>query len=291
MPQDTRSLWEQLDSEVEPWRRGRFALLLVAIFSVILQALIFYAGIMMGDLQALLVFSSICVVFWLPFYFIWIGVHWIRWLIGALAGLSGFWSLIWGWRDENGVLVLVGAINFLIAAYFCLSSSVYFFAKRQSEKRNWLHSLVVGAVFVLLLATFFLGSLGLFAYKTRLQADAVEFVDEAAEHIYSNEERDWLLTHSTENWLVELKGENLDAFFSLMNRRPGPVLQITPASGPVHLVYHFPSQFTFMADLAADGKSGYGPVRLHFFILNSSQGWRIEKTWWEQLYTEKPPSF
>jgi hypothetical protein len=291
MPPETRSLWEIYDSEVEPWRRGRFVLVLVAIFSAILQGVVFAAGIMMGDIQGLLVFSSICVVFWLPFYFIWIGVHWIRLLVGAVAGLSGFCSLIWGLRDSNGFLVLFGAINLLIGAYFCLSSSVYFFAKRQHENRSWLHSLIVAAVFILLLATFFLGSIGVFAYRTRLQADAIQFVAEAAEHIYTNEDRDWLLTHSTENALVELKGQNLDVFFALMNRRPGPVLQISAASGPVHLVYHFPSRFTFIGHLSADGKSAYGPFRLHFLIFNSGQAWQIERTWWEQLYTESPPSF
>jgi hypothetical protein len=40
MAKEIRSLWEQFDSEVEPWRRGRIMLLSIAAFYLVAQSLI-----------------------------------------------------------------------------------------------------------------------------------------------------------------------------------------------------------------------------------------------------------
>jgi hypothetical protein len=291
MPSESRSLWEQLDSEVEPWRRGRFVIALIATFSLLLQTSVFVANIMDGNIEAVLAFGSVCAVFWLQFYFIWIGVQWIRWVVGAWAGLGGFCSLIWGWRDGNGLLILVGVINLLIGSYFCLSSSVYFFAKRQQERRSWLHSLVIAGVFVLLFLTFVIGTIGLFGYRARTYADAIQFVDEAAEHIYTDQDREWMFAHLSPVDLAAGTQESLNAFFAQNVGRLGPVLQISTPTGPLRLIYHFPVQFTSKAQLAAEGKSGYGPVRIYFWISDTGEGWKIDRTWWERTYTESPPSY
>src|SRR5437899_3246249 len=137
MPQETRSLWEQLDSEVEPWRRGRVALISIAALNFVLQALDIALHMLLGDIERVLFDAAVFVLFWLQFYFIWIGVHWIRWLAGAWAGVTGFCFIIWAVRDNNPVMGVFGAINLMVATYFCFSSSVYFFAKRQRETIRW----------------------------------------------------------------------------------------------------------------------------------------------------------
>src|SRR6266702_501096 len=100
MPPETRSLWEQLDSEVEPWRRGRLVLVSIGSFYLLLQVVSLFANLRLGNLEALSVSAASCAVFWLLFYLIWIGVNWIRWVAGAWCGLSGFAYLIWALRDQ-----------------------------------------------------------------------------------------------------------------------------------------------------------------------------------------------
>ena len=291
MPPDTRSLWEQYDSEVEPWRRGRTVLGSIGTFYFLLQAAAFIAAVKAGNIEAVVVFSSVCAVFWLLFYFIWIGVQWIRWLAGAWCGLNGFIFLIWALTDSNGLFATIGSINLIIGAYLCFSSSVYFFAKHQQEQRSWLHSLAVGSVFVLLLLTFIAGSVGLFIYHGQLYADAVQFTDQAAEHIYTDQDPDWMFAHFSRDEISAVSPESLRAFFRDNVGRVGPVLQISTPTGPVWFTYHFPAQFVGWARMSAEGKSAFGPVRIHFDICDPGNGWRIDKTWSERTYTEKPPDY
>ena len=292
MPPETRSLWEQLDSDVEPWRRGRTALIAIGAFYLLLQGWSVYQNLSLENPEAVLGFAIFCTVFWLQFYLIWIGVNWVRWLAGAWLGLSGFSFLIWALRDGDMLLAAAGAINCIIAAYFCISSSVYFFAKRQRENRSWLHSGMVVAVFVLLSFTFFVASVALFAYHARAQATAIEFTQEADVHIYSDQDREWMFANLPPDVLAASTPKSLNAFFDQNVGRVGPVLQIsTPTAESVRLVYHFPRQFSFRAQLAADGKSSYGPVRIHFWIADDGRGWEIDRTWWERTYTESPPSY
>ena len=44
MPQDTRSLWEQFDSEVEPWRRGRAVMATIGAFYFLIPAVLCVAA-------------------------------------------------------------------------------------------------------------------------------------------------------------------------------------------------------------------------------------------------------
>ena len=290
-PQDTRSLWEQFDSDVEPWRRGRAVLIMVGAFYFLLQAAVFFAAVKDGNIEAVLVFGSACAVFWLLFYFIWIGVQWIRWLAGAWCGLNGFTLLIWALIYTDGLFASVGSINLIIAAYLCLSPSVYFFGKHQREQRNWLHSLAIGVVFVLLFATFVTGSVGLFVYHARISADAVEFANQAAERIYTDQDREWMFAHFSPDEISAVNADALNGFFRDNVGRIGPVLQISTPTGQVRLIYHFPAEFISHAQLSAEGKSGHGPVRIHFWISDVGGGWTIDRTWSEPTYTEKPPDY
>ena len=291
MPPETRSLWEQYDSEVEPWRRGRAALVIIGLFYFLLQAAVFIAAVKAGNIEAIVLFSSICAVFWLLCYFIWIGVHWIRWLAGAWSGLNAFILLIWALTDSNGLFATIGSINLIIAAYLCFSSSVFFFAKHQQEKRNWLHSLAVGTVFVLLFLTFFAGGIGLLVYHARLYADAVHFADQAAEHIYTDQDSEWMFANFSADEIAAVSPESLRGFFRDNVGRIGPVLQISPPSGTVWFIYHFPAEIIARAELSAEGKSSFGPVRLHFSISDPGDGWKIDRTWSERTYTERPPDY
>ena len=263
----------------------------IGTLNFLLQAIVFIRAVKEGNIESLVLFGSVCAVFWLLFYFIWIGVQWIRWLAGAWCGLNGFILLIWALTDSNGLFATIGSINLIIGTYLCFSSSVYFFAKHQQERRDWLHSLAVGSVFVLLFLTFIAGSIGLFLYHIRLYADAVQFADQAAEHIYTDQDADWMFAHFSPDEIAAVSPEGLRAFFRDNVGRVGPVLEISRPAGSVSFSYHFPAQFVAWAQMRSEGKSSFGPVHVYFDISDPGNGWRIDKTWSERAYTEKPPDY
>jgi len=288
VPPETRSLWEQFDSEVEPWRRGRAALLVMGAFYLLLQGAGVYQTLRLGNFEGLLGSAAFCAVFWLLFYLIWIGVNWIRWLAGAWLGLTGFCLLIWALRDGDMVLSAAGAVNLLIATYFCLSPSVYFFAKRQRENRSWLHSGMVVAAFVLLSFTFFIGTVGLVVYRAHVQQEAIEFAQEAAEHIYGDDDRDWLLRHLTAQAKASDDQRSAINVFNDAIQFMGPVTQISAPSGEARVFYHPLLTFASEAHMVADGMSAYGHARLYFLLIDSGHGWQVQSTWWEHPGTPMP---
>ena len=139
-------LWREVVGDTEPWRRGRLFLALLAIWTFASHLLLIGSQILVGRLDVLLAAAIGALVWWLLFYFIWIGVHWVRWLSAGLSGLTAFANLIWGIVYGNPVRLVDGLIALPLAAYLGLAPSVYFFAKRQKETVRWKESLIVGAV-------------------------------------------------------------------------------------------------------------------------------------------------
>ena len=164
MSEETRSLWEIYDSEKELWRRGRSILLLIGLLCFILQALFIAAAVSVGNVDRVLIFGVMVALFWLQFYFVWIGVHWLRWLWGAWNLAAGFCLLIWAWRD-SGMETLSGSASLIIGFYLCFSPSIYFFAKRQRETVRWKESLLFGLVCFLVLLTIGAGIIGLAGFR------------------------------------------------------------------------------------------------------------------------------
>src|SRR5438105_10984760 len=103
MSEETRSLWEIYDSEVPPWRRGRTILTCIAFFHFLLQCLLAIGLALSGNLDRIFFFGLAAVLFWLQFYFVWIGVRWLRWLWGAWNVATGFCLIIWAWRDLSAI--------------------------------------------------------------------------------------------------------------------------------------------------------------------------------------------
>jgi hypothetical protein len=82
MPDESPSLWEQFDSEIEPWRRGRGILICIAAFYIVAQSLILAASILLGNIERFLIFgvgavSSGC-------FFILFG--------SVFTGSAGYWA-------------------------------------------------------------------------------------------------------------------------------------------------------------------------------------------------------
>jgi|SRR5580700_3724804 hypothetical protein len=283
MREDTRSLWEQYHSEVEPWRRGRAILVTIGLGYLISQAAIAAAAISVGNIEQLLLFGIGCVLFWLLFYFIWIGVHWIRWLAGASAGASGFCWLIWGFGGSNAIMVSFGVINLLLASYFCLSPSVYFFAKHQRETVRWKETAAVGAACLLLLCSIAAALTALWAFRNEQLQEAIEFAETAGEEVYINADHDWALSHVTQRSLQQDGRERLDYFFRVSNQSLRSVREISNPRGWLRMRFHFPSHFEWDAYVIARAESQSGPAELHFLLSKSKENWEIDHMWWKYL--------
>jgi hypothetical protein len=281
MGEEPRSLWEELDSAVEPWRRGRAVLVTIGCGYFVVQALFIALQIAIGNIEQLLAFSIGCVIFWLQFYFIWIGVHWIRWLVGAWAGVLGFYWLLWGFHDGNVVMACFGAANVLIASYFCLAPSVYFFAKRQREKRDWKRSFSMAAVFVLVFLTLFLGGVGFQAYKLQLETEAREFGDMVFAHTFSDHDLYFCIGQMTEQALAASGGRNqMTQFLKYTLEQAGDVHDIHRTASHLAISYLFPTRIRCAGVVLAEGSGLRGPVQLHLAVTKEHEGWRIENISW-----------
>lgn len=282
MSEEKRSLWEVYASEVEPWRRGRAVLIVIGVSYFVLQALSVWAHLALGSFEQVFALVTGCLIFWLLFYFIWIGVHWVRWLAGAWSGLIGFCWLIWGIRDSNIIMECFAVGNLFVATYYCLSPSVFSFAKRQAERRSWLYSIAVAAVFVLGLLAFFAGALGLFVYKAKLEREAHDFADDAFMRVFSDHDGEFFADHLTEHTLVANGGRAHAVKFIAGTRfNPGNVEHVTPSNGTTRLSYRFPATLEGTAEMVSRAATIYGPLQLHMRLIESDHDWKIESLWWD----------
>lgn len=111
--------------------------------------------------------------------------------------LVAFANLIWGLRDGNALRIIDGTLGLPIAAYLGLAPSVYFFALRQKEVVRWKESLIVAAVFGLLLVSAGAAMLALFGYKAHLESRGRAFADRAFRRIFVDGDSEFLRSHAT----------------------------------------------------------------------------------------------
>jgi hypothetical protein len=282
MAKDERSLWEVYDSEIEPWRRGRIVLVTIAFFQFLFPCLVLVTKATLGDIEYALGFGVGVVFLWILFYFIWVGIHWVRWLYGGWNALLGFVLLIWGWRDNN-ILAVVGCAQLVAGGYLCLSPSVYAFAKRQRETVSWKEWLVFAAICLLILTSLGAAMLGLFAYRVRLNHSASTFAGHAARRIYGEPDRSWIFSHLTRRSLSRNGGRARMEQFLVKTRELGSLRQITCSDGAARLRFHFPASFESEARVICRAETEGGPVLLYFILWNFGADWEIERVWWEYL--------
>lgn len=240
MPSDTpEPLWREVVGETEPWRRGRLFLVLLAIWTFLMQCLAIGPQILLGRIDLVLAGSVSALIVWLLFYFVWIGVHWVRWLIGGFMGLVAFANLIWGTRDGNALRMIDGSIGLPVAGYLGLAPSVYFFALRQKEVVRWKESLVVAAVFALLLLSVGAGILALYGCKAHLENRA--FADKAFRRVFVDGDTNFLRSHATERLMQEEGWEKLSRFMAGRYMAIGVVRDVRPARGNA-FGYAFPAR-------------------------------------------------
>lgn len=274
-------LWREVVGDREPWRRGRLLLLGFAALTLAAQAYLFFSAISAGAIDVVLGLGLNAALFWLQFYFIWIGVHWVRWLLGGWNMLVGFCLLIWGWRDSDGVQAVTGILTFVVGVYLCFSPSIYFFAIRQKDRRRLIESAVVAFVSLLILLSLGSGATAMFAYKEQLKAGAHEFADEAFSHIFAQHDTYFLMNHVTDELMRMGGGQmRLTQFLQDATIRAGDVSKIKPTIGEIHLWYGFPTRLESGGAMASEGIGSDGPVELYLRLIQDERGWQIDAVSW-----------
>jgi hypothetical protein len=142
---------------------------------------------------------------------------------------------------------------------------------------------MIASVFVLQCVTFLIGAVGLVGYRAHVRAAAIDFVQEAAQRVYGDQDRDWLVRHSTREAVSERAG--VITVFDEAARFMGPVRQISATTGEARVFYRFPATFLSNADMVADGESAFGHACLYFAIVDLGSGWQVQWTWWEHSGT------
>ncbi len=225
-------------------------------------------------LDPLIFNAAMIALFWLQFYFIWIGVSWVRWMQAGLGGLAGFALISWGLRDGMVLWVALGIVSFALAAYLGLAPSVYFFARHQRERRRWTDVLAVVAVFLLLLVSLGAGIAGLRGYRTSRMTEAQKFADHAFRHIFTEHDTQFLLTHTTTRLMKEGGGVGgLTKFLQVTTMRAGDVYEIKPASTTLQRWYKFPFGVGTYGDATSEGIGERGPVKLWMRIGEDGPDW------------------
>lgn len=280
-PEKVEPLWRTVVGEPEPWRRGRLFLILLGVLTFLVHCLTLGQCLLWGDIERLFVTTVYVLIFWLQYYFIWIGVHWVRWLNGAWSMLVGFVLVIWGWRDQVSVAVLVGIYLLCMGAYLALAPSVYFFAKRQRESVRWLEALVVAAAFLVLLGSIGCGIVGLLAHKASLEQEARQFADTAFRSIFTEHDTYFMLDHASKNLLDTGGGrEGLTRFLQATTIQAGDVGDIQPAQGTVRFRYSIPLQLGSEGEMITEGRGDRGRIRLRMVVIETGNDWTIDAIRW-----------
>ncbi|MFN2507678.1 MAG: hypothetical protein ABR589_02785 [Chthoniobacterales bacterium] len=276
---EPESLWNF--GEPEPWRRGRAILLSIAAFFAIVQALIFLAALLGGALEGALALAISFALWWLAFAFIWLGTHWVRWLLGAWTLFLGFVLFIWGIRDENMIQWTGGVVDLIVGA-LCFAPSVHFFAVRQKENIRWPEKAIVAVVFLLLLASVFSALVGVNLYRITMEREARRYGEEALRRIFIENDTGFLLDEATERWKQNPHGA-LGVTRPLTDKylRLGDVQNTRVTVVAVRSLYEFPARVRYVGVIDGHGFARCGQVNLRLEVNRSAQGWRISGFWWQ----------
>lgn len=273
---EPEKLWASVVGDTEPWRRGRLFLVLLAVCQVLTHLLTIGSQLLIGNVELLLAISVGAIAFWLSFYFIWIGVHWVRWLCGGFSCLLGFAKLIWGWRDGSSLLLIDGTISLVTGAYLGFAPSVYFFALRQKETVRWKETLAVAAVFALLLTSACVTMAGLSTYKGQLEQRGREFADQVFRRVFMEGDSAFLKTHVTDRLLQEAGWERLSRLVGSRYMQTGEARDLQPSQGRLRFWLRLP--FTLVAEgvMSTQANTEKGPVVFHLRIGGTRGEWQID---------------
>jgi hypothetical protein len=287
-------LWrEVVIGDTEPWRRGRLFLVAVAILSLLSQGFVALNGIIAGYIEFVLVQGIVSLLFWFQFYFIWIGIHWVRWFNGGLNALYGFALIIWGFRDGNTISGLIGVYSLVVGCYMAFAPSVYFFAKRQRETVRRGESLAIAFVSLVLFGTLVAGIFGLVGYRAGLEREARAFADIAFRRIFTDHDTQFLFEHASDRLLKNAGGRaELSRFLQGATMGAGDVHDIHEPTlfGPLRVRYSFPLKLVSDGTMTSFGMGQRSRIRMMLIVGDDNGEWQIHEIRWWADYSLLPPS-
>lgn len=287
MTPEVRPLWKEVVvGDPEPWRRGRTFLVVVACLTLLAQLLVIASGIAVGSIDFALFHAAVALIFWLQFYFIWIGIHWVRWLTGGWNALLGFIYLVWGIRDGNILSVIVGVYSLGLGCYMALAPSVYFFAKRQRETVRRGESIIIALGFLILFGTLAVGFVSLQGYRASVEREGREFADRAFRRLFTEHDTAFLLDHASDR-LMKAAGDrnHLSRFLSDEFLRGGDVHDITPPAGSLQLRYSFPFRLFGEGQMSSTGFGEKSGIVMQMVIGDETGDWQIHSIGWHADYS------
>ena len=195
---EPESLWNY--GEPEPWRQGRAAIIWIGLLVIVVQSGLLVWSAFSGDLREVILRALAGCFACLLLFLTWIGQNWVRWIVAPFFAFYGFRGVIWGIIYERGELLLVGIATLIVFAYLAFSPAVYAFARRQRERVRLFETLVVGAGFLLVMASLATALLAFHVYKRSVEADAIEFAQLTFRRVFVNRDPAFLDEHSTDTW-------------------------------------------------------------------------------------------
>jgi hypothetical protein len=278
MSKETRSLWEQLDSEVELWRRGRFAIILILILIGVGQLATAALSIFNGTVDT---FVVSLITGWIAFfviYLVWIGQNWVRWILAPFFGFWGFCDLVWGIVRSNGLLLTAGAFYLVIFAYLGIAPSVYAFARHQRERIQSWEIMAAAGAFLLGLVSIGCLLAGLVGYEKYLERDGLAFAKSVFQRIFVDHDSDYLAQNSNPDKYRQHPEARAAAFVARTSQL-GPVK--TPPSFRSALVLRYMDGHLRAFDhVFARTEFETATVSVDIRISKSQDGWGIDHLDW-----------
>jgi len=271
-----RTLWRQAIPDREPWRRGRFAIIVIASIVLLGEGLLAVMTVMSGHLEEFPARLLTGFLAALLFYFVWIGQNWVRWLIAPLFLVAGCWDFVWGIVRGDGPMLIAGIASLIVFSYLAISPAVYAFAKHQRERVRLREVMAITGVSFLILLSLGSGVFAFSSYQSAVRADALEFVGLTFHRVFENRDPEFLATHSS----ATQKHSSPQAFINRIDAELGEVQSVGPVRATFQtkfVPYHLEFRGWATARVVCESAAMWVTIE----ISGKESAWQIEHVSWE----------
>lgn len=269
-------LWLQSIPDREPWRRGRFAIVLIFVIILIAQTTAVLLSLYHGNVGQFILRAIMGCLACFLLFLMWIGQNWARWLVAPFFGAYGFANFVWGIVHGRGELLTIGLGSLVIFCYLALSPAVYAFARYQRERAGVLESVVIGLGFLLVLGTLGSALLAFHIYKSGVEQDGVEFAQLTFRRVFLNQDAQFLADHATD----APKRSTPAQFISLVDDQLGQLHDVGPF-GATFTPKLEGRRLELKGTVRTRARFAAGDVWVAIQISGTERDWAIEHISWD----------
>ncbi|CAN5467404.1 hypothetical protein BH18VER1_BH18VER1_12430 [soil metagenome] len=277
-------LWRSVVGDPEPWRRGRILLVCVAAVKVAAQAVMLATAIRTGALLFGISASIDVLIWWLLFAFIWLGTHWVRWLLGSFSFAFAFFHLVQAFAHGSREAVPLTLLQVMLEVFVgaaCFAPSVHFFAIRQREKIRWREKLAAAAIFGLLIASSVFTFLGLIFYTEGVQRDERRDGETVLRRLFVQNDTRFLLDHASAPFFDKYKQRGLSWLLQQQFVQMGELHNFTVTGTTLQTHYSFPATFIHTGVVHGVADTDCGRAQLRVLLVGSPRNWKIDGFSWQ----------